>query len=127
MAFSSTVTLTNHGGRKYTVKIQTTEDDGTAETAITGLPLCGTLLSQMGQLHSGTGTTIDPILGTATDPATNYNNIVIDNGTAAAGISNLASPAIRYATTDGTLYARSVCDSGADNVVEVTLVIMAGW
>lgn len=127
MAYNATVTLTHHGGRDYSIVINETEAGAATEATITGLPIKGRVVSQIAQLVSGTGTTIDPILGTATDPSSNANSIVVENDTAAAAISNLASPEVPYITTNGTLYHRSVCDAGADNTVQTTYLLKAGW
>ena len=52
---------------------------------------------------------------------------VIENGTAASTISNLADPAIPYYSADGKLYHKSVVDAGTNNSVTTVYLLRAGW
>lgn len=130
MAYAATITVTeaNSGPfRGYVLTIAETDVASTSEATIAlateGLPTVGRIWAQIASLDSGTGTTIDPILGDVTDPATGAWKV--ENDTAAALIHNQAATAIRYSAT--TLYHRSVPDAGTDNVVTTRYYICAGW
>lgn len=127
MAYSNAITINHLGGRDYAITIQETEAGAATEATITGLPIKGQIVAQRAQLISGTATTVDPVLGIATDPASNFIDLILSNGTAGAGISNLASPPIPYISTTGSLYHRSVCDAGSDNTVTTVYLLKAGW
>ena len=123
MAYASVVTVNNLGAGRWLVQINESEAGAATEAVISGLPSRLKLLKQVTSLVSGTATTIDPILGTATNPS--GVNVVASNETAAADVNNLASPAIVF--YNGTsLHHRSVCDAGADNVV-VSLYFFENW
>ena len=126
MAYSANTTITHLGGRDYIIIITELEAGAATETAITGLPVKGRIVAQRAQLISGSAASIDPVIGTATNPAANFNNLILSNGTAAAGISNLALPEIPYYAAT-SLFHRSVCDTGADNSIVTTYLLKAGW
>ena len=126
MAYTPTVTITAVGSGDYVVQVSETEAGPATEATIQGVPPKGRIRAQISQLVSGTGTTIDPVLGTATNPAASALTKILDNGTAAAGINNQATRPIDYYDVDGTLYHRSVCDAGLNTVVTIYL-ISSGW
>lgn len=127
MAYSYDITITPIGSGDYLVQIDELEAGAATEATIPGLPPKGRVRAQIAQLISGTGTTIDPVLGTTTDPAASSLTTIVSNGTAAAGVNNLASPAVTYYDADGQLFHRSVCDAGADNTVTSVYLISSGW
>ena len=127
MAYTPTVTITAVGSGDYVVQVSETEAGTATEATIQGLPPKGRIRAQIAQLVSGTGTTIDPVLGTATNPAASALTKILGNGTPAAGINNQASRPIDYYDVDGTLYHRSICDAGADNAVVTIYLISSGW
>lgn len=123
MAYNSVVTVNNLGAGRWLVQINETEAGAATEAVITGLPSRLKLLKQVTSLVSGTATTVDPILGTATNPS--GINVIASNETAAADVNNVAAPAIPfYAST--SMHHRSVCDAGADNVV-ISLYFFENW
>jgi hypothetical protein len=126
MAYSATVTITHAGGRDYLVTISETEAAAASEATITGLPKKGLLLAQLADKTAGSATTLDPRLTTASG-STLSTQTVIENGTAAATISNLADPAIPYYSATGVLYHKSVVDAGTNNSVTTVYLIRAGW
>ena len=126
MAYSFSTTITAIGSGDYVVQVSELEAGPATEATIVGLPPKGRVRAQIAQLISGTGTTIDPVLGTATNPAASALTKILDNGTAAAGINNQATRPIDYYDVDGTLYHRSVCDAGLSTVVTIYL-ISASW
>ena len=127
MAYASSVSVTHIGGRDFKVIVSESGCGASDETIISGLPIKGLILSQTVSLISGTGTTVDPVIGIATDPGALAVTTVASNDTAAAQISNLALPPIPFITTDGKLYMRSQPDAGADNVIQTAYAIKAGW
>jgi hypothetical protein len=124
--YSFTTTITAIGSGDYLVQIDELEASATSEATINGVPPKGSVRGQKAQLISGTGTTIDPVLGSATNPAGSALTTILSNGTAAAAINNVANPAIPYYDSDGSLFHRSVCDAGADNTVTTVYLISAG-
>ena len=132
MAYAGAITVTrlaDHSREKlFAVTIVETEAATASETEIDltvqGLPLFGRVLAQIAKLDSGTGTTVSPVLGTETDPATE-SAWRLENLTAAAIIHNQASPPVAYSAT--SLFHRSRVDAAADNVITTTYYISAGW
>lgn len=126
MAYSATVTITHAGGRDYVVTISETDAAAASEATISGLPKKGLLLAQLADKTAGSATTLDPRLTTASG-STLSTQVVIENGTAASTISNLADPAIPYYSANGTLYHKSVVDAGTNNSVTTVYLLRAGW
>ena len=126
MAYSANVTITFDGPR-LVVLVEETEASASTEKAITGLPVSGRVLIQSADKISGGSATIDPVLTTASGSTLSIET-VIENGDAAATISNLAEPHIPYYSATGTLWHRSKC-SGADtdNTVKTVYLIVPGW
>ena len=83
-------------------------------------------MAQLADKTAGSATTLDPRLTTASG-STLSTQTVIENGTAAATISNLADPAIPFYSATGTLYHKSVVDAGTNNSVTTVYLIRAGW
>jgi len=127
MAYSATVSVNPVGSGDFVVTIDETEASGTTEATITGLPVKGMVHSMISQLVSGTATTIDPVLGHLTDPASSALNTIMENDTAAAKINNAATSPIKYYDEDGTLFHRSVCSAGSDNTVSTRYYISTSW
>ena len=125
MAYSGTPSITRLGADRYVVTISETEAGAATEATIAGLPRYGRILRCKANLDSGSGSTIDPILGTASNPS--GVNVVLENGTAAATVDLAPDPGATYYSAAGALYYRSVCDSGSDNAVSVEIHIAAGW
>tara|TARA_R100001594_G_C3895933_1_gene229611 strand:+ start:150 stop:530 length:381 start_codon:yes stop_codon:yes gene_type:complete len=126
MAYSANIVITELGGRDLLITI--TEEDAAAgsEATITGLPTKGLVVAQMADLTSGSATTIDPRL-TTVSASTLSVQTVVENGTAAATVSNLADPAVPYYSSTGTLYHKSVVSGDSDNDVTTVYIIKAGW
>ena len=127
MAYTAAVTVVHLGGRDFKVTVIETDAGAATEVIIGQLPIKGVIVSQMASLITGTGTTIDPVVGVATNPGAKAVTTVIENDTAAAQISNLALPPVPFVATGGQLFMRSQCDAGSDNSVETVLLIKAGW
>lgn len=126
MAYNAVVTITQLGGRKLRVVITETDAAASSEATIAGLPTEAIVLSQLADKTAGAGSTIDPRLTTASG-STLATQTIIENGTAAASVSNLASPAIPYSSDTGTLYHKSGVDSGTNNSITTVYLIKAGW
>lgn len=125
---SSTV-ITHIGDGNFLVTIAQTNTTATEEVTLAGLPSTGRVIRQVTCLIAGSGTTVDPIIGTITDPgaAANAVQVVLENDTAAASTDNQPVGGACYHTLDGTLFYRSVMDAAADNTVDVHLLIRSGW
>jgi len=125
MAYSATITKDYKKGL-YTFTIVELEAAATSEYTLTGVPDAGYVISQICTLASGTGTTIDPILGTATAPA--GVTLRVANGTAAASVNNIQSGGgVPYRTaTANSLFGRSVPnDATADHSITTVYEIVA--
>jgi hypothetical protein len=85
----------------------------------------GRILRMTCVLTSGTGTTVDPIVGISTNPS--GVDVVIENGTAAATVdSSYAGGGITFSSS-GSLFQRSKPDAGSDNAITTTYHIAVGW
>ena len=126
MAYDGTAVVTHLGGPDYLVTITETEAAAGSIATIAGLPKKGRVISQLADKTSGSAATIDPKLTTASG-STLATQTVVENGTAAASISNLADPAVPYYSSTGTLYHQSVVASASDNSVTTVYIIKAGW
>jgi hypothetical protein len=125
MSYSNTITVLDLGKGCYSVTISETNAEATSEAVITGLPVTASLLKQSCALTGGSGATVDPVLGSTTNPS--GPSVIAENADPAVAISNLASPAIPFATTTGTVYHRSKVNAGADNTIISRLLFKAGW
>lgn len=125
MAYTATVTVTRPGNGDYQITINETDCGPTSEAVITGVPVEGTVRRQMCILNSGTAATINPVLGTQTNPVgTPY--VAVQNLTAAALVDTQG--AATYTTPGSpTLYHRSQPNAGTDNVVQTVYHISLGW
>lgn len=143
MAYSSSVTVqklapdpvSSSRSEVYLVTITETEAAQTSEVTIAmsdpagdgsqpALPSSGRILSRTCILTAGTGTTIDPILGDASNPAS-AAAWKFENDTAAASVHEVPVRSIPY--YDGTLYHRSVPnDATADHSITTKYIFAAG-
>jgi len=127
MAYTATVTHTAitgpHGQRYLQVVISEVEAIATSQTTLSDttssrpLPRALRLLRQSCALTGGddAGTTVDPVLGAITDPASRVDLIVAQNDVAASKVNNVPPVPVPVYTSDGLLYHRSVVDSGTDS------------
>lgn len=114
----------------WKLTISETSAGDTSEVTITNVPKVGRVLRQTCVRTAGTGTTVDPILGTVADPASNGASVVYENGTAGSPINNdiNAGAGTVYTTSTGTLYHRSRPNSAAaDHSITSTYLIQGGW
>lgn len=125
MAYNAIVQVDNLGAGRWSVQIAETEAGAATEAVVTGLPVDLRLLKQVSSLVSGTGTTVDPILGTATNPS--GVNVIAENDTPAVDVNNVASPPIPFVAATGAVYHRSICDAGSDNVVQSVYLFAEHW
>ena len=125
MAYAASDTLTHIGGRDYKLVIQETEAGAATEATITGLPTKGIVTAQLATKASGTAATIAPILVMA--PGSSAAVYTVMEATAAADQSNQADPPAQYQVDRGTLYHRSVCNTGSDNTITTVYLLKAGW
>lgn len=125
MAYSSSQTLVKMGsGNTYRLTITETEAASGSEHEIAGLPNSVRIVRRTCELTAGTGTTVDPICGTATNPSGTY--VLLENGTAAA--RTVETPTIPVVVDAAAgFYHRSVVDAAADNSVTTVYLLAVGW
>ena len=134
MAYAASIsvqTLQYGGDVKGLLAITINETD-TATTSECNfeVPKIFRILRQTCKLTGGSGSTIDPVVGTVTDPgaAASSAELVYANGVAAARVNNdinSGQGAACYAA-GGKLYHRSVPDSGTNNSVTTIYLIQGG-
>ena len=124
MAYAASVTVTRRGG-EILVTISETEAASTSEASIDLGGQKFRVFRQICQLTSGTGTTVDPILGNATNPS--GISVILENDTAAATADNSVTGGVTGYVSNGTLYHRSQVDAGTDNSVSTEYHIVVGW
>ena len=125
MAYAATVTVTRKGS-EVVVTIAETEGAAASEATIELGFTKGVILRQLADKTAGSASTLDPILGTASNPS--GNTVVIENDTAADPIDNSWSGGgVTFHTSTGKLYHRSVPDSGSDNTIATEYHIKVGW
>jgi hypothetical protein len=122
MAYGA-VTVTRIGDNDYQVTFSGTALSSTTEATISKLPQKGRIRRIKAAATSGTGTTVDPILGTSANPAD--TTVVFENATAAATVD--VQPGAYYYASAGVLYYRGRHDAGSDNSESVELLISGGW
>ena len=105
--------------------ITETEAGAATEATIEGLPKKGRICSQSASKTAGSATTIAPILVTAAASTLAVQTVV--QASAAADQSNAFNPPVKYSTSNGTLFHRSVCDTGSDSSITTIYLIQAGW
>lgn len=130
MAYASTITVEQPGTGLYVVTISETDAAAASETEIDladeGLPAVGAIVARRCAVESGTGTTVQPILGDATDPA-NGAAWVFDTDTAANPVHQQPASPISYGTQVSSLFHRSKVDSGTNNTITTVYHIKRGW
>ena len=98
---------------------------GVEETAITDVPVRGTIVKLQSVHVSGTGATVAPILGrSGTFTAGAINQVNVRPTAAALVIDTTRTP---YHSPTGTLYLESTPNAGSDNTVHTKLFIIASW
>lgn len=120
MAYSATVTVTKvSSDTEFLVTVEETDAAATSEFEIEGLPYGGRILRYTSVLTSGTGTTIDPIVGFATNPS--GINVILENGTPDATIDVTPDPATYY--VGKKFFVRSKVDAGTNNSISTRILI----
>jgi len=109
-----------------------TKGDGTTVTLVGSdlLPVKGRIMRYQATLVSGTGTTLDPVVGPITDPGATANlaRIAINNGTAAQPIDLSEADGFAYYAIGGQLFGRSVPNNATvDHVVTTQFLVKPGW
>ena len=85
----------------------------------------GRIISQECILSAGTGTTIDPILGSQADPATGAWKV--ENATAAAAVFNVPATGIPYGPEITSFFHRAVPDNvAADHTITTNYYVLKG-
>jgi hypothetical protein len=128
-AYTCTVTRDHKGyaggGKHVIVTLTETEARDTSECEVTGLPVFGTITSYRATLTAGTGTTINPAVGTSAAFVVSTQDHVATATTTAAHV-NEADHSPYYSAT-GTLYIRSRANNAAtDHAITTTIIIVEG-
>lgn len=124
MAYSATVDIKALGNTRVVTITET--DCGAGDEATISLGFSkGRVIKQASALTSGDASTVNPVLGTASNPA--GNDIVVSNVTAADPVANVVSGGGMPFDCTGVLYHRSKPDAGANNVIESVYYIFTGW
>ena len=132
MAYAATISIKRQsvaGRRHYIVTITETDAAASSEVELldgstpeTELPQIGTVMHCKTTLTAGTGTTVDPKLGTATGWTIDTQDAIWANGAAAAHIN--AKPLTHY---NGSLFWSPVPnDATADHAISTELWIVEG-
>lgn len=128
MAYSARVSSAPRtvDGRSYVVyTIIESEARDSSEYELEDVPIIGTIVLCVSKLVSGTGTTVQPELGTSSG----WTDTTIDEVgriTAAAAFINEGSN-LRYAAPEGSLWVRSTPNSVvADHAIETIIVVLEG-
>lgn len=125
MAYSATVTTTRIGNGEWEVEISETECGPTSEATITNMPVVGTVVRQTCIKTAGSAATVDPILGTATDPSD--LDVICENDTPSETIDTQGAASwYQDSVSSGTLYHRSRPNTGNDNTIVTRYLIRAG-
>ena len=124
MAYAATVTVDRKGG-EIRVTISETEAASTSEATIDLGVQSFRVHRQICQITAGSGATVDPILGNATNPS--GANVILENDTAASTADNAITGGVTGYSSNGTLYHRSQVDSATDNTVVSVYHITVGW
>ena len=125
MAYSGSAVVTHLGGPDYKVVITETEAGAATEATIEGLPKKGRICAQLATKTAGSATTLAPILVTTSASTAAVETVV--QASAAADQSNAFDPPVKYTVDNGTLFHRSVCDTGSDSSITTVYLIQAGW
>ena len=124
MAYAATVTV-DRRGREIRVTISESDAASSSEASIDLGVHKFRVHRQISSLTSGTGTTVDPILGNATSPS--GANVILENDTAAATTDNSITGGTTGYVANGTLYHRSQVDAGTNNVIVSIYHLTVGW
>ena len=125
MAYSGSAVVTHLGGPDYKVVITETEAGAATEATIEGLPKKGRICAQLATKTAGSATTLAPILVTTSASTAAVETVV--QASAAADQGNAFDPPVKYTVDNGTLFHRSVCDTGSDSSITTVYLIQAGW
>lgn len=126
MAYAAVVTVVkkaSQGRNYYVVTVAETEARDTSEATIPGVPVLGRIIDVTSTKTAGTGTTVDPEMGTVAGWTDLTQGEVWQNGAAAAHVD--AQPAKSYYAPTGTLYLRTSVNSVVTDHSITTQIIIA--
>lgn len=137
MAYASSITVTQPRTGHYVVTITETEAAPASEMSFAvldpagdgsqpALPVVGRVITRRAALTAGTGSSLDPILGNASDPA-NAASWVYENDSASNPIHDVPAGGIPYDQSVSTFYHRSVVNNHTDNSVTTWYYVVGGW
>lgn len=124
MAYAASVTVVR-SGTDVVVTISETECAAASEATINLGVQHFRIHRQLVALTAGTGTTIDPVIGTDSNPA--GNSLLLANGDPAAAVDNSLTGGVACYDPNGTLFHRSQPSAGTDNAVSTTYLITCGF
>lgn len=128
MAYSATATLTRelHDGHWCTrVALVETGARDTSEATISGVPTMGTIVEWRATLTAGTGTAINPAIGTTAAFVASTQAHVGTSSIVAAHVHDQTP--LRYDAPAGVIYVRSTPNSAvADHAISTVILIADG-
>ncbi len=126
MSYAAVVEVNMVGDNEFEVEIAETDCGASDIATVVGLPIVGTVVRQTCVLVSGTGTTVDPLLGENTPPTT--GDPIVENATPAATVDTGGAAAYNVEpAASATLYHMSRPNAGTNNVIRTNYKIKAGW
>lgn len=127
MAYAAAIT-TAIDGVNAIVTVSETEAATSSEASVQLPFLSGRILKVVSELTAGTGTSVRPVIGTSTDPASSAADTIVSiaAASAAAAINAVTDPPTPFTSSDGLLYHRARVDAGADNSITTTYFIQRG-
>ena len=118
--------ITTVGGRRfYHYSISETGAGTASEFTLTGAPRAGRIVLYKSKLTAGTGATIQPKFGRATNPTSGTVDYVGGQAAAAASFSDASALAFDGLTA-GVVYVRSGVNAGSDNAISTEITIAEG-
>lgn len=127
MAYAASVSIA-FDGVNAVVTVSETEAASASEATIQLPFFAGRIVKVISHLTAGTGTTVNPVIGTATNPAGSEADTVLSiaPASAAAAINAVTDPPPPFLTSDGQLYHRARVDAAADNSISTIYYIQRG-
>ena len=132
MAYAATITFAR-AGRHLRITIAETEGAAGSEATISALTGYPPDILRVGQIRgvkcirtSGAAATVDPILGTATNPS-GANVVWTDDNPRASVDQQWAPIGPAFLSPTNTLYHRTRVNAGADNVVITIYDLILDW
>lgn len=129
MAHEYTAEVNSLGDGDYQVLIDETGASASSEAVVNDdqLPRRFRIVRQVSVLSSGTGTTVDPVVGRTTNPS--GRAVLVENADPAATVDNVPLAPVPCYNPDSQkrLFHRSRPNAGSDNVIQTEYLLREGW